>query len=119
MHEASLILSLLEILRAETAKRGLKGLSLVRLRCGALSNASPEALETAFTYMAADTEFAATRLELVEEPLRLACGGCDAEFTAHGFPAALISPCPECGEEIGHKVLAGRELCIDYMLAAD
>ncbi|MDR0828314.1 MAG: hydrogenase maturation nickel metallochaperone HypA [Desulfovibrio sp.] len=119
MHEASLVASLLDILRAEIARRGVRSLSLVRLRCGVLVNVSPQALDMAFTAMSRDTEFAATRLQLITEPLRLACGGCSAEFTAEDFPAALLSPCPECGEEIGHKVLAGRELYIEHIETAD
>lgn len=115
MHEMSLTLGLLDIVREEMRKHGAKKLVLVRLRCGALANVVPEALSMAFEVLTDGTEFAGARLEMVEEPLRLACGKCGKEFGPEASAAAMFTPCPACGEEIGHKVLAGKELYIDHL----
>lgn len=116
MHEMSLATSLLTIVRQEMEKHGAKRLVLVRMRCGALANVVPEALSMAFEIQIQDTPFVGARLVLQEEPLRLACGGCGLEFAPEpGMPGALFSGCPSCGEEIGHKVLAGKELYIDHI----
>jgi hydrogenase nickel incorporation protein HypA/HybF len=113
MHEMSLVVSLLDIVRQEMKSNGAKKLVRVRVRCGVLVNVAPEALRMAFAVQTMDTDLAGARLELVEEPLRLACGACAREFTPVRAPVALFSPCPACGEEIGHRVLAGKELFVE------
>jgi hydrogenase nickel incorporation protein HypA/HybF len=113
MHEMSLVVSLLNIVRQEMQKRGAQKLVLARVRCGTLANVAPEALRLAFAVQTSDSDFAGARLELVEEPLRLACGACGGEFTPEPAPVALFSSCPLCGEEAGHRVLAGKELYLD------
>jgi hydrogenase nickel incorporation protein HypA/HybF len=115
MHEMSLTVSLLAIVREEMQKHGAEKLVLVRLRCGALANVAPEALTMAFEVLIDGTALEGARLELTEEPLRLACGACHQEFSPERGVAALFSPCPLCGEDIGHAVLAGKELYIDHI----
>lgn len=113
MHEMSLTVSLLDIVRQEMEKHAAKKLVSVRVCFGALANVVPEALEMAFEVMTQGTNFEDARLELAEEPVRLACGGCGHEFRPRSTPTAQFSPCPLCGEEIGHGVLAGKSLYID------
>ena len=43
--------------------------------------------------------------------MRYACLGCGAN---HGIDELLYT-CPGCGEELGHAVLSGRELYIEYL----
>lgn len=115
MHEMSLTVNLLDIVREEMRKHGAARLLLVRLRCGALANVVPESLQMAFEVLTKGTEFENARLEMTEEALRLACGGCGREFAPEAFAGAVFSPCPYCGEDIGHRVLAGKELYIDHL----
>lgn len=115
MHELSLVVSLLDIVRQEMRTHGAEKLLLARVRYGALANVLPEALHMAFDSQTTSPEFAGARLELVEEPVRLACGACAREFSPGSSQAALFSPCPSCGGEIGHLVLAGRELYLDHL----
>jgi hydrogenase nickel incorporation protein HypA/HybF len=49
-----------------------------------------------------------------ETPVVLRCRSCGREFTPE-VPSAAFAPCPGCGEELGHTVLSGRELYIDYL----
>ena len=116
MHEMSLVVSLLDIVRQEMEKHPSGRLAAVRLRCGVLANVVPEALSMAFEVQTSGTVFEGARLELHEEPLCLCCGGCGREFApASVSPAAIFSVCPGCGEEIGHTVLTGKELYIDHL----
>jgi len=116
MHEMSLACNLLEIIRQEMEKHHARRLLLVRLRCGVLANVVPEALSMAFEVQTSGTSFAETKIELQMEPLCLRCGGCGREFSPEGtIRATIFSVCPTCGEEVGHNVLTGKELYIDYI----
>ena len=115
MHEMSLTVSLLDIVREEMKKHGASRLLLVRVRFGALANVVPEALTLAFEVLTNGTDFEGARLEFDEEQVRLACGDCGREFSPPSVAAALISACPHCGEELGHRVLAGKALYIDHL----
>lgn len=115
MHEMSLCTSLLEIVRQEMEKHGAARLVRVRVRHGALANVVPEALAMAFEVLTADSELEGARLEMVEEAVTLACGACGREFAPEPGIAARFSPCPYCGEELGHRILTGKELYLEHM----
>ncbi len=113
MHEMSLAVSLITIIREEMEKHGATRLTRVRIRCGVIANVVPESLAMAFEIMAQDTPLQGAELLLEEEPLRLACGICGKEFTPGKGLTAQFAPCPHCGEEFGHRVLSGKSLYID------
>lgn len=112
----SVATSLLAIVREELDKHEVSKLLLVRVRYGALANLVPDALEFAFEALTVGTDFEGARIELIQVPVRLACGGCGKEFEPKGREL-LFAPCPACGEEIGHSVLSGRELYIEHLEA--
>jgi hydrogenase nickel incorporation protein HypA/HybF len=115
MHEMSLAQSLLAIVRQEVENHGSPRLVGVTVRRGALANVVPEALDMAFEVLTVGTDMEGVVLTQVEEPVRLSCGGCGREFAPEASPAARFSPCPFCGEEFGHLVLAGKELYLDHL----
>ena len=115
MHEMSLTLSLLAIVREEMQKHGATRLLLVRVRSGAISQVVPEALDMAFTVLTQGTELEGARLEVAEEALRLACIDCGEEFSPPSGAAAQFTACPQCGQELGHRVLAGKSLYIEHL----
>jgi hydrogenase nickel incorporation protein HypA/HybF len=116
MHEMALAASLLTIVRQEMEKHRAKRLLLVRVRCGILANVAPEALSMAFEVQTNATSLAGAKLELQLEPLHLRCGGCAREFFQNtATRASIFSACPACGEEIGHTILAGKELYIEHI----
>lgn len=114
MHELSIAQSLLAIIEDEMAKNGKEKLLTVKIRHGRLASVVPEALETAFEVLTADTRLAGSRLVMEEIPVRLRCRTCGREFSPES-PSAAFAPCPACGEELGHEVLSGRELYIEYL----
>ncbi|WP_300160010.1 hydrogenase maturation nickel metallochaperone HypA [Solidesulfovibrio sp.] len=113
MHELSIAQSLIALIEDEMAKHGKKTLLTVKIKHGRLSAVVPEALEMGFTALTMDTRLAGARLELEEIPVVLRCRACSREFTPEGSSA--FAPCPGCGEELGHAVVSGRELYIEYL----
>jgi hydrogenase nickel incorporation protein HypA/HybF len=114
MHELSIVQSLLAIIEDEMAKNGKETLITVKVKHGRLAAVVPEALEMGFEVMTTDTRLAGAKLVMEETPVVLRCRSCGREFTPEA-PSAAFAPCPGCGEELGHTVLSGRELYIEYL----
>ena len=113
MHELSIAQSLLALIEDEMVKHGKEKLITVKVRHGRLSSVVPEALSMAFEVLTADSRLAGAALVMEETPVVLRCRACAKEFTPEGSSA--FAPCPACGEELGHTVLSGRELYIEYL----
>jgi hydrogenase nickel incorporation protein HypA/HybF len=107
--------SLIGILEEEMEKHGVRKLSRVRVKYGALSGVVPDALAQSFQISIMDTPLDGAELVLEEVPLRLKCSDCGVEFSPEEESLLVLMPCPECGEEIGHEVVEGKELYIDGM----
>ena len=116
MHELSFAQSILEIVDQEMEKNGLTTLIKVKIKHGWLTNIVPEALEMGFTAMTMGTPYESAVFELEAIPTLYKCVTCGHEFSPEA-QGRLFVPCPACGEEFGHKVLAGKELYIDFIEA--
>ena len=116
MHEMSIAQSILDIIQQEMAKNNLTTLIKVKIKHGRLTNTVPDALSMAFECLTVETPMQSAVFELEEIPSRYQCTKCQHEFSPED-PARLFVPCPSCGEEFGHTVLAGRELYIEYIEA--
>lgn len=123
MHEMSLAASLVDIIRQEMKKNNATRLVKARVRCGLLSNVVPEALELAFEAVtradrAKDTlenhTLVEAVLEIEEEPAILCCTLCNKEFSTNERKG-IFSPCPNCGNQCGHKVVSGMELYLQSL----
>jgi len=114
MHELSIAQNLLAIIQEEMKKHGKDRLVTVKVKHGRLSSVVPEALDMAFTSMTMDTSLAEAKLVMEEVPLLLKCYSCGKEFSPEDANH-IFAPCPHCGEEIGHTVVSGKELYIEYL----
>ncbi len=114
MHELSIAQSLLAVIEEEMVKHGKETCITVKVKHGRLASVVPEALAMAFEALTMDTRLHEARLILEETPVRLRCRSCGHEFSPDA-PSAAFAPCPACGEELGHTVLSGRELYIEYL----
>jgi len=114
MHELSIAQSLLAIIREEMQKHGSPRLISVKVRHGRLSAVVPDALAMSFEALTMDTSLAGARLDTEEIPLVLACRACGKEFSPDSNDY-VFAPCPACGEELGHTVVSGKELYIEYL----
>ncbi len=114
MHEMSIMQSILGILHEEMVTHDGQRLKKVVIKNGALAGAVTEALEFAWEALTLDgecgDEFAGAKLEVIEVPLRVACGECGEVFSPSH---TRCMPCPKCEALLGHDVLEGKELLID------
>lgn len=120
MHEMAVAQSLLSIIQQEMERHGATRLLAVRVKHGTLAGIVPQALEFAFQTLTVGTPLEGARLEMLEVPLKLACFECGHEFSPEAPEAGprnlpLVTPCPACGEEIGHRVVQGKELFLDHL----
>ena len=115
MHEMSIASSLLEMVKQEMQKNNATKLVLVRVKHGRLANLVPEAMYFAWEALTINTDLADSKLELVEVPLVVRCCKCDKEFKPE-YEQIILMPCPECGEEFGHKIISGKELYLDRLI---
>jgi hydrogenase nickel incorporation protein HypA/HybF len=116
MHEMSIAQSILDIIQQEMSKNNLNRLIRARIKFGRLTNTVPEALETCFMALTVQTPLESAVFELEEVPASYRCFKCGREFSPQGTNRLLV-PCPHCGEDLGHTVLTGKELFIDYIEA--
>lgn len=114
MHELSLIESMLGIIREEREKHGMKRILRVKVVNGALSGAVSDALSFGWECLTQDGDLKGVALDIVDAPLKVACGSCGLRFTPED---AHYMPCPACGEILGHEIESGKELYIDEIEA--
>lgn len=116
MHEMSITQEIIEIIRQEMDKHGVRELREAVVVHGQLTNIVPDAMQFAWEALTRETDLEGSTLVTREEPLQLTCGGCGHGFSPEDL-SAVFAPCPECGEQLGHQVVAGRELYIENIEA--
>jgi hydrogenase nickel incorporation protein HypA/HybF len=94
VHELSIALSVLDIVRGACEERGLAGVRAVRIRVGAATGLEPDSLRFAFDCSKAGTPAAEAALEIEAVPIGGHCDGCGAEFDT---PERYVLSCPNCG----------------------
>ena len=108
MHELSIAENLVEIVREEMEKAGLKKLNSVQVKVGEFTHLAPHALEFCFEIAVQETPFEGARLEIEMVPTMGFCNKCREEFHVDG-PLFI---CPKCaGGDV--EVRAGREMTIE------
>jgi hydrogenase nickel incorporation protein HypA/HybF len=106
LHELSIAMEVIDIVRKEAATHGASSVTKVCLLIGDLSGVETDSL--AFCFDAVKNEHSLTSgAELVIEkvPVRVRCEKCDDEFRASG----QLVTCPSCGG-YDTKLVAGTEL---------
>ena len=106
MHELSIALSVLDIVRTAAADSGLASVTVVRLRIGRASGVQPDSLRFAFDCSKEGTVAEAAVLEIEEVPIGGRCDVCDHDFTSR---EPYVLACPLCGET-SFQVTTGDEL---------
>ena len=93
MHEMALTESILELIEDEARKQHFTKVKLVRLEGGALSHASPDALEFCFEAVTRATIADGAKLEIITVPGQGWCMDCSKTVPL----AERFGICPECG----------------------
>lgn len=110
MHEMSIVQSILGIVKEEMVKHDGQKLKRIVVKNGALAGCVSEALEFAWEALTLDGDFQGAEIEVIEVPLKVACGECGEVFSP---THTKCMPCPKCEALLGHDVLEGKELLID------
>jgi hydrogenase nickel incorporation protein HypA/HybF len=106
VHELSIALSVLDIVRDAAAGSGLASVTVVRLRVGRASGVQPDSLRFAFDCSKVGTPAEGAALEIEEVPVGGHCAVCNGDFTSL---EPYVLACPLCGGT-SFNVTTGDEL---------
>jgi hydrogenase nickel incorporation protein HypA/HybF len=110
MHEIGIANSILDAVRAETARRPEAEARKVVVRVGALAAVDPDALQFSFQVLTRGTELAGIELEIVICSWRHRCPQCRTEFLVNEHE----TKCPQCAET-RTECISGDELELAYL----
>ena len=111
MHEVSIAVALVDLLKTEMNNRGLTKLLSVTVTYGALSNIVSDSLFVAYSGIAAsDKMLGGARLNLQMVNLVLCCGECKQNFMPENNNP--YASCPACGHDIFHSIVEGNEAIV-------
>ena len=120
MHEMSIAQGLMDIVKQEMNKNNLSTLLKIKVRTGRLNAIVPDALQLCFDMLLQDTPWPGAILEIETVPIQLKCKNCGKIFIPkdQNFIYSIIqAPCPYCKTDIGHEIVGGKELTIEYIEA--
>jgi len=109
MHEFSITQSLVDIIREEMAKAGIKKLTSVHLKVGEFTHLVPDSLSFCYEIIVKEHKGLADSSLLIDlVPTVGRCNKCGNEFRVEG--ALFI--CPKC-QSPDVEILSGREMSIE------
>ena len=111
MHEASIVLSLLDTLTSRCKEEGYNSIESVRIKIGMASGIMPEAIVFAFEAAKQDTIARDAELLIETVPVGGSCSDCRNDFEVS---EAYVLNCPLCGSD-SFKIRKGYELDIVEM----
>ena len=110
----SLAMNIVEIVREEMDRHGVKKLKAINLAVGKMAAVAPQYLSFCFQIITEDTSLAGTALNIREVPLGYRCSFCGYEFTAR----EMTFICPRC-QKTNPVLEKGGELSIENIEVAD
>ena len=108
MHEASIALSIIDIVQAKCMEEGCSTVDSIRLRIGRAAGILPEALVFAFDASKDTTVAKNAKLVIETVPVGGTCRDCRKEFEAPENARYVLS-CPYCGST-SYEITRGREM---------
>ncbi len=111
MHEASIALSILDVIVDRCINEGYHLIESVRLRIGRAAGIMPEALSFAFEAAKADTPAQQAKLIIEIVPVGGCCSNCGSDFDVE---ETYVFKCPRCGSSV-FKIDRGYEMEIVEM----
>ncbi len=107
MHEASIALSILDIVQSKCQEEGCSSVDSVRVRIGKAAGIMPDSLIFAFD-AAKDNKVARNASLTIETvPVGGTCRDCKTEFTVEDVQ--YVFSCPHCGSK-SFEITSGREM---------
>ncbi|MFO0754755.1 MAG: hydrogenase maturation nickel metallochaperone HypA [Thermodesulfovibrionales bacterium] len=110
MHELSIALSMLEIVKEQMALHGAEKLRSVRVKIGEMTAVEPRSLLFCFEACTKDTPLEGAVLDIETVPLAGRCRECGTEMRIEGY----ASHCPNC-RSVSVEHVTGHELAVVSM----
>ena len=110
MHEYSLALEVVELVRLESGRQGFTRVSEILIEVGALSGVEADALQWALELIAADTILEGAAVSLARTNGTGKCSKCNTEFEMKN----LLDICPDC-HGFPSRTEGGKELRVVSM----
>jgi hydrogenase nickel insertion protein HypA len=107
MHEASIALSILDIVQSKCREEGCRSVDSVRVRIGKAAGILPDSLVFAFDAAKDNTVAKNATLTIETVPVGGTCHDCKKEFTVED--AQYVFSCPLCGSK-SFEITSGREM---------
>jgi hydrogenase nickel incorporation protein HypA/HybF len=105
MHELSIALNIIEIIKQSVPEQELGSVETVKLKIGEFSNVVVDSLLFSLEVITADTYLRNIKYEIDKIPFKVKCNDCKVEFTnKYG-----IVICPNC-ESKNTQIISGTEL---------
>ena len=115
MHEASVAIGILDIVREHVLAPDALRVRAVRVRVGDMAGVVPESLEFCFEAIVSGTDYASAFLEIDRVPALGDCGECGLAAAIDSLPPFV---CPSCGSPF-ITVTAGDDLAVVDVELAD
>ena len=107
MHEASIALSILDIVQTKCQEEGCRSVDSVKVRIGKAAGVLPDSLIFAFDAAKDNTVAKNASLTIETVPVGGTCRDCKKEFTVED--AQYVFSCPHCGSK-SFEITSGREM---------
>ena len=107
MHEASIALSILDIVQTKCREEGCRSVDLISVRIGKAAGVMPDSLVFAFDAAKDNTVAKNAHLVIESVPVGGVCNACKKDFTIDG--AQYVFACPLCGSA-SFEITSGREM---------
>jgi hydrogenase nickel incorporation protein HypA/HybF len=111
MHEASIVLSLLDTVTGRCREEGYRSVESVKIKIGMASGIMPEAIAFAFEAAKQDTIARDAELFIEMVPVGGSCSDCSGDFEVN---ETYVVKCPLCGSA-SFRIRKGYELDIVEM----
>ena len=107
MHEASIALSILDIVQSKCREEGCRSVDSIRVRIGKAAGILPDSLIFAFDASKDNTVAKNATLTVETVPVGGTCHDCKKEFTVEDVQ--YVFSCPHCGSK-SFEITSGREM---------
>ena len=112
MHEASIALSILDIVAEKCREQGCRAVDSITVQIGKAAGIMPDSLMFAFDAAKENTPAKNAKLVVQTVPVGGTCNACRKEFEANDDP--YVFACPLCGSQ-SFEITSGREMDIVEM----
>lgn len=114
MHELSLALEVIELVKREAVKNNVSTIQELQIEVGDLSGVEADAFQSALEMLVRDTILDNAVIEMIRTPGKGRCHSCNSEFVM----THRLDTCPQC-RSFPSEISGGKEFRVVSMQADD